>query len=588
MSDAWERTGRLTAQGYILCLLVLLCPLVYSFRVMSFLHAKEAVLWVGVIGLSALYMRQGVSLGSVAVWLPFWMILGFGMVFHVLLGNARVPSDATVSAAKGFVVVSVGVFAREVFQSPGWRRRVSGCVGLSAVLVAILGICQYLGYLKLLFPQFTENSARMYSVFGNADLLGGYLAMAMPFLAAPFFSSEPSPDRRYEAVWFGMSLFPVILALGLSGSRGAWLAGSAGLLVLVSFRDFSWKRLTLFLVIGGVAMGVAFGLAGGVLRERILEMVQVQGVGVRARLWFWDGAVRMIRDHLIAGVGLGNFAYWSPRYLGEALAAPNGAAHYHNDVHTLYAHSDILQWTAETGLIGLLAIVWFLIRLPYRRTPEMGALAALGVFSLFHFPFHSAPHALLGVLCATGLFAEDTTGAEQSIPVFRVGKALERLFAPAAVFIACFLLWAVFWQSVLLKAADTQYLSKASDTLDAYRRVCAHPWRNALAQRNFAIALIAAGHYAEAEAEIREALDGLDTGQLYLALGALAELRGSTEEAREYLREAVFRIPSNLEVWRRLLRLSSPGELASLKGEARRYLSEEAYRTLETFDSPSP
>lgn len=585
MSDAYQETRRLTLQGTVLCLLILLCPLAYSFHVMSFLHAKEAVLWVGVIGFSAISIRRGVSLESVAVWLPFWVILGFCVAFHVLGKMAKVPSNATLSVAKGFMVLSAGVFSLEVLRIPCWRRRMHWAVALSAVLAAVSGICQYLGYLEWLFPRFAENSARMYSVFGNADLLGGYLAMAMPFLAAPFFSSRQENDRRYDAVWFGVFLFPVVLALGLSGSRGAWLAGTAGLLVLVSFRGVSWKRAVLFGVIGIVAVGVALGLGGEALGERVMELVRVQGIGVRARLWFWDGTVRMIRDHFVAGVGPGNFAYWSPRYLGEALAAPNGASHYHNDIHTLYAHSDILQWTAETGLIGLLVIVWFLIRLPYRREPEMGALLASGVFSLFHFPFHSAPHALVGVLCATALFAQAATGTKPSIPVYRVGKMVERFFAPAGIFVACFLLWAVLWQSVLLKTADTKYLSQAADTLDAYQRVCAHPWLNALAHRNFAIALIAAGHYTEAEAEIREALDGLDTGQLYLALGALAELRGSTEEARRYLEEAAFRIPGSVAVWRRLLRVSPPEDRAGLLEKARRYLSEEDYRELEASDT---
>ena len=42
-------------------------------------------------------------------------------------------------------------------------------------------------------------------------------------------------------------------------------------------------------------------------------------MGYRIRLWIWDGTFHLIRQRPLAGVGIGEFAFYSPRAMGEAL-----------------------------------------------------------------------------------------------------------------------------------------------------------------------------------------------------------------------------------------------------------------------------
>lgn len=567
-------------EGAILCLTAALCPVVYSFQMVSFLHAKEAVLWLGVAALSIVRVRRGVSRRAMAAFGPLWALLGFSLVVHVALRRSAIPTDAAASLARGAMILAGGVLAWDHISSPAWRRRVLDAIGFSAGAAAVLALIQYADLAPRLFPVFEGNSQRMYSVFGNQDLLGGYLACVAPLLAYPFLAGESRRAFSARNVWSLATFAVLAAALVLSGSRSAWIAGAAGIIAVLRIRHGRPVRRAVLAVLGVGAVILAVLADPEYFGERAGSAARLDGTGIRARLWFWDGTQRMIRDHLVYGVGPGNFAYWSPRYLGEALSAPDGARHFHNELHTRYAHSDPLQLAAETGLVGIALLAWFVVRLPRRREAETGALIGLGVFSLFNFPFHSAPHAFVGVVCAGMLMSRpDPAQAEDVSGGRRHGRAPGLLVASVVVLTAGFLFWAETWPSVLLRRADRIYLS-GGDALPAYERVCRHPWPNAAARRNYGIALLAAGCYEDAEREFSAARDGLDTGELYLALGALAELRDDHDRATWALEECVHRTPSSVEAWRRLLRLADKEKAPDLLERAKQYLSEEAFADL--------
>ncbi len=110
-----------------------------------------------------------------------------------------------------------------------------------------------------------------------------------------------------------------------------------------------------------------------------------------------------------------------------------------------------------------------------------------------------------------------------------------------------------------------------------------HLWPSALGRHNYAIALARAKQYDEAEAQARMALHGLDTGPLYLLIGALAQARGANEEARECLEASVFRTPGMVEAWVRLARVSPPDSWEALRERARPWLSLQDYAKLDEF-----
>ncbi len=562
----------------LICLIVFLSAMAYSFHLVSFLHAKEFVLCLGLIALGLFHIRRGVRLQTIAVFLPLWLFLAYAVLVHFFFKPAKVPNDALISVAKGFVVLAVATFAVPVLEDAIWRERVFLSVVLAGAVAAFLATLEYAGVLPTLFPRFSDNTP-LYSVFGNADLFGGYLAAVVPLLAGSLFTNQQATLPRMRRIALLFLLMVVVFGLTLSGSRGAWIAGTVGLMVLIpsSVRGTRWAYVAICLCL--VSVVSAFVIGSGYLTQRAHELFSLEGTGLALRLWFWDGTIRMARDHLLWGVGLGNFAYWSPQYLAEAIAKPYGMLHQHNDVPTLFSHADALQLLAETGIVGCLFWIWMVLRVRmFRSQGTAGASTALLVFSLSSFPFHSVPHALLALLCVADLWVAERQNKPVAVPVYRLGKLTERAFPIVTGLFAVFLLWAVWQPSVLLKRADTVYFSKADNALDAYEQACQHPWQTAAAHRHYATALLFSGKYIEAEEQIRRALERSDIGQLHLALGVLEGHKGNMEEARSLLENAVYRIPSNIEAWRRLFEVSSESQRENILERARTRLSPEAFQ----------
>lgn len=557
---------------FLLCATVV-SPIVYSFRLTSFLHAKEVVLYL-CIGLAALVMfsRRQLSWRGFAAFLPLWVFLAGAILLRLLLFPCAVPADAIVETVRWALLLLGAAFAYDLLSQDAWRRRFTDAFLLSAVVIAGLGLIQYARLAPFLFPEFDHYDQRMYSVFGNQDLLGGYLAMAVPFSVYRLVN-QPKSDK------FSVAAFGILLAgLLLSGCRAAWFAALCGVLVAMPY-----KHLTLR---GGARLGamtLTLVLALALLApqstvERVAQLFGGNDQGLRARLWFWDGTLRMVRDVPLAGLGLGNYGYWSPRYLGEALHAPGGDHHFHNEAHTVHAHSEPLELGAETGIVGLLCWLWMGSRLVRRRAPEWGPLAALLIFSCFSFPLHSAPHAWAGLLMA-GMVLARRGGKQFSDSAYRPSHtSAVAAYGSSALCIglALFYGWALLLPSYRLRRAEEHHVA-GQPALALYEKAVAHPWPQPAAYEEHAIALAEAGRGMEAIEEFRRALAGRDTGRIYLTLGALALDNGDKEPARRWLRECLARWPHNADAWRLLVRATAPGDHHEVLQQARRWLAPEVF-----------
>src|SRR5205823_2096188 len=71
-------------------------------------------------------------------------------------------------------------------------------------------------------------------------------------------------------------------------------------------------------------------------------------------LGLWRRTVTMVRDHLWAGVGPGNWPVYFPRY-AEPGASRDGVLSA--TTAPRQAHDDLLERAAETGLVGLGALL---------------------------------------------------------------------------------------------------------------------------------------------------------------------------------------------------------------------------------------
>jgi O-antigen ligase len=553
-------------RGWILCAALPISAAAYSFRFTSFLHAKDLVLAVALCLMALAALASGrPTLEGARAWLPLWLLIAVSVFAHLLLGHARVPSDAAESLAHASMLLLVPLLAFDVQRRRRWRKRIMKALLASGLLVGCLGILQYAGMLPRMFPVFPHYDQRMYSVFGNHDLLGGYMALLVPLAVARLARPGKALDKSAA-----LSLPVLVVALGLSGSRSAWLAAAVGIPVALACGRRP-RRLPFIAAALLIPTLVAVAVAPEATLARARSAFSADDVGVRARPWYWQGTLALFADFPLLGVGPGNYGYWSPRYLGEVLHRPGGHRFYHDELHVDHAHSEPLHALAETGLLGVLLWAWMLGRLLRCRGPEWGSLIALAVFAIFNPTFRSAPHAAAGLLLASVLLLRGPHRSPAPPQPTRARAAC--VISVPVLALAAFLSWAVWMPSLRLRAAEDVHLA-GGDPLPLYAATVAHRWPNAVAEEKYGIALAEAGRRVEATERLLNAREGLDTGELYLALGAVAVEEGDRESARRWLRECLRRWPSNRDAWRLLLWATPQPERDRVRSEARRWIGE--------------
>jgi O-antigen ligase len=226
---------------------------------------------------------------------------------------------------------------REVkLQDEGLLRVVEALIA-STVLIALYGLYQYFVSGDVITA---EGVLRIRSVYGSPNNLGLFLGRIVPLVAAVVFFG--GGRRRWG--YLGAAI-PVVIALYLTHSRGAWLLGvPAALIFLGAVRG----RKALLAALGAVVAAILalLPLAGV---ERFRSLFDLSGGTAFFRVKLWEAALRMIRDHPFSGVGLDNFLYQYPRYmLPEAWQEPDLS----------HPHNILLDWWLSLGLLGVGALIW--------------------------------------------------------------------------------------------------------------------------------------------------------------------------------------------------------------------------------------
>jgi len=259
-------------------------------------------------------------------------------------------------------------------------RQALSCLALSAGFVAMEGVAETLGF-SLLGLDPGVWGFRAYSTSGNPNFLGGLLVLALPLPAVLLATSGPA----WRPLW------TLILTLILGGllaayTRSAWVGSIPALavLLLLSGRDLrsSWRWL-----IAAAAIFLAFAILletgaltrwraapavaspaaqegmeassagqgeGDILRRpSALERVQMVGTG-SGRLFFWEGALGVVREQPIFGAGYANLFTAITRHL------PVGWAKESPGTWVDKAHNIYLDYAASLGVPGLLAYLWII------------------------------------------------------------------------------------------------------------------------------------------------------------------------------------------------------------------------------------
>lgn len=402
---------------------------------------------------------------------------------------------------------------------------------IAGVIVAAIGLAERVYWngriLWLFVPMdwgkpIATSFPRATGPFVNPDHFANYLALILPLaLAGSLFGLYSRSLRLAGAVRVlcGASALVILSAIVLSLSRAAWIEATASTVVLSllwardqwskwkrSHQRGSWrdrlfsgprsaagkdkptfaKRLSIGAVVGGgSAAFVAFVLTAWLIigpqgrrqSDARLGITIMNGGGLGSRTSVWKDSLAMARDFPLFGVGLGGWPELFPHYQTGPW----------NEYYFREAHNDYLQYFAETGFAGLLALVWLLGlaarsvvaargRLAPGTRPLLLALALAMATMAFHeavdFCLHIPANALLCTLLlaiATRVWLTSNEG-EAIAGVAR--PTLARAVAGGGIaFGAIFVVLAVTWRG-LSYPYDVERASSASN---AWKVLIEHP-----------------------------------------------------------------------------------------------------------------
>ncbi len=179
---------------------------------------------------------------------------------------------------------------------------------------------------------------RSYATFSHPNVLGGFLAIILPFLiwVRPRFRLLP--------------FFLGIIALLFTFSRLSWLAFGITLVFYgVWFLKSNQKKIQKHRFLLAVLL-ISFTVILSFNTRTIQILTKIEPESIIIRQDLNDVAIEMIRKFPIFGVGLGNFLVMLPEFYPG-----RGQTHFFQPAHNIY-----LLITAETGLIGL-GVVFLLI-----------------------------------------------------------------------------------------------------------------------------------------------------------------------------------------------------------------------------------
>lgn len=201
----------------------------------------------------------------------------------------------------------------------------------------------------VLFSQyiFDTSSGRWGGMF-NASVMGMamLITFAIPVALVSIFDKQIPVFVRQSALF---SFFSMILGMDGNQSRGSWLfSGINSICISIKYGLSNIKYLL-------IACCVIIGIAGLFVQspkyvERLQSITNITfNVSNLGRLYVLDSTQKMIEDHPAIGVGPGLWqTYYRQQY--QLLVEKQDLGHSHNN---------LLQITAESGIVGLIGFLYF-------------------------------------------------------------------------------------------------------------------------------------------------------------------------------------------------------------------------------------
>lgn len=303
------------------------------------------------------------------------------LVFCFLLVNAFLAQNQGAAFYKLLKITEFGLLGLYIAKNKLLITKYQLPITLAVIYSSLIAIAQFINQASLggifwLFGERTFNiqtpaialgevSGRLflrpYGTFSHPNSLAGFTFIVLILL----LGSAKSTNQLIHKLSYLLGL----LALVLSFSRSAWLAGVISILLLTAHQI--WKKrigtlLIAFFIIFLSFFIILFSCPRFLIDEPLVQRLQLIKV-----------SYEMIKSNPLSGVGLNNFIVRLPDFW------ESNSIRLLQPVHNIY-----LLIATETGLVGLTIFLWFLILtirrlLHYRLTRLLVALNAILLLGLF-------------------------------------------------------------------------------------------------------------------------------------------------------------------------------------------------------------
>lgn len=212
---------------------------------------------------------------------------------------------------------------------------------LLGTLVALHGVYQYIIGVEIptTWLDSTESvRTRVFSIVGSPNVLGSFLVLVIPITVSQVLSAR----GRLLKYFYALCLAPMILSLFFTYSRGAWLA-MAGALAIYGLL-YNWRILLALAAAAYTAPKIIPGIASRI--GYMLSPAYLLSSARAGRVARWNMALNKLQNHPLFGEGFGRF--------GGAVAARHISS-------SNYVDNFYLKTAAESGLLGIAALLWLLL-----------------------------------------------------------------------------------------------------------------------------------------------------------------------------------------------------------------------------------
>jgi O-antigen ligase len=211
-------------------------------------------------------------------------------------------------------------------------------------IVAVTSFVVLSGLFEFVAGQRTDGKFLRDAALGHSNQTASYLVMALPASVCVLITGTVSRGARVLA---GMTVILGSVALVLTQSLAAWLVAAViGMVIAVRFAS---RRAWLFASALAIVIGVTV-LVAGPRWEKFTTAWFAMSTGWR--LAWWAGALRVISEYPIFGVGPRNFSLIDGPTYGFRS--------------TFHAHNLYLNVATEHGLVGLALLLAVLVTIAVR------------------------------------------------------------------------------------------------------------------------------------------------------------------------------------------------------------------------------